>query len=80
MSPHYLNEVFIKASESSSSLRSSYQKLQQPFQKACTGRNAFHQVSEEIKGTTNLNTFKHNLKKRYSKKINDIFLKKSYCY
>ena len=54
MSLHYLNELFIKASEPSSSLRSSYQKLQQPFQKVCTGRNAFYQVSEEIKGTTNL--------------------------
>ena len=38
--PHYLNEVFIKAPESSSLLRNSYQKLQQPFCKTNTGQNA----------------------------------------
>ena len=38
--PHYLNEVFIKAPESSSLLRNSYQKLQQPFCKTITGQNA----------------------------------------
>ena len=38
--PHYLNEVFMKAPESSSSLRNSYQKLQQPFRKTNTGQNA----------------------------------------
>ena len=35
---HYLNEVFMKAPESSSSLRNSYQKLQQPFRKTNTGK------------------------------------------
>ena len=34
---HYLNEVFMKAPESSSSLKNSYQKLQQPFRKTNTG-------------------------------------------
>ena len=38
--PHYLNDVFMKAPESSSSLRNSYQKLQQPFHKTNTGQNA----------------------------------------
>ena len=38
--PHYLNEVFVKARESGSSLRNSYQKLQQPFPKTDTGQNA----------------------------------------
>ena len=38
--PHYLNEVFMKAPESSSSLRNSCQKLQQPFRKTNTGQNA----------------------------------------
>ena len=31
--PHFLNAVFVKAPESSSSLRNTYQKLQQPFRK-----------------------------------------------
>ena len=34
--PHYLNEVFMKALEFSSSLRNSHQKLQQPFRKTNT--------------------------------------------
>ena len=37
--PHYLNEVFMTAPESSSSLRNSYQKLQQTFRKTSTGQN-----------------------------------------
>ena len=69
--PHYLNEVFMKAPEYSSLLRNSYQKLQQPFRKTNTGQNAlsftgtalWDKVPEEIKRTTNLNAFKHYLKK-----------------
>ena len=75
--PHYLNEAFVKAPESSSSLRNSYQKLQQPFRKTNTGQNAlsfigpalWNKVPEEIKRTTNLNAFKHNLKKHYLKEL-----------
>ena len=75
--PHYLNEVYMKAPESSSSLRNSYQKLQQPFRKTITGPNALsftgpglqNRVPEEIKRTTNLNAFKHNLKKHYLKEL-----------
>ena len=51
--------------ESSSSLRNSYQTLQQPFRKTNTGQNAlsfigptlWNKVPEEIKRTTNLNVF-----------------------
>ena len=75
--PHYLNEVFMKAPESSSSLRNSYQKLQQPFCKTNTVQNAlsfigpalWNKVLEEIKRTTTLNAFKHNLKKYYLKEL-----------
>ena len=75
--PHYLNEVFLKAPESSSSLRNSYQKLQQLFRKINTGQNAlsfigpalWNKVHEEMKRTTKLNAFKHNLKKHYLKEI-----------
>ena len=82
--PYYLymtmNEVFIKAPESSSSLRNSYQKLQQPFRKTNTGQNAlsfvglalWNKVPEKIKRTMNLNTFKHNLKKHYLKKLGKV--------
>ena len=75
--PHYLNEVFMKAAESSSSLRNSYQKLQQPFRKTNTGQNAlsftslalWNKFPEEIKRTTNPNAFKCNLKKHHLKQL-----------
>ena len=78
--PHYLNEVFMKAPESSSSLRNSYQKLQQPFRKTSTGQNALSFISlalwnkfpEKIKRTMNLNTFKHNLKKHDLKELSKV--------
>ena len=85
--PHYLNEVFMKAPESSLSLRNSHQKLKQPFRKTKTGQNAlsyiglalWNKVPKEIKRTTSLNAFKHNLKKHYLKKnlVRQIFEKKS---
>ena len=82
--PHYLNEVFMKAPESSSSLRNSYQKLQQPFRKTNTGQNTlsfigpalWNKVPEEIKRITNLNIFKHNLKKHYLKELGKSNFKK----
>ena len=60
----------MKTPESSSLLRNSYQKLQQHFRKTNTGQNAlsligpalWNKVPKEIKRTTNLNAFKHNLK------------------
>ena len=78
--PHYFNEVFIKAPESSPLLRNSYQKLQQPFCKTNTGQNAlsfigpalWNKVPEEIKRTTNLNAFKHNLKKHDLKELGKV--------
>ena len=67
----------MKAPESSSSLRSSHQKLQHPFRKTNTGQNVLSFIGpalrnkffEEIKRTTNLNAFKHNLKKHYLKEL-----------
>ena len=76
--PHYLNAVFMKAPESSSSLRNSYQKLQQPFPKTNTGQNAlsfigpalWNKVPKEIKRTIlNLNAIKHNFKELYLKEL-----------
>ena len=71
------NEVFMKALESSSSLTNSYQKLQQSSDKTSTGQNTlpfiaptlWNTVPEEIKRTTNLNAFKHNLKKYCLKEL-----------
>ena len=65
----------MKAPASSSSLRNSYQTLQQLFHKANTGQNAlsfigpWNKAPEEIKRTTNLNAFKHNLRKYYLKEL-----------
>ena len=63
--PHFLNEVFMKASESSSSLRNSYQKLSNLSVKL-TQVKMYYLSYEEIKRPTNLNAFKH-LKKHYLK-------------
>ena len=46
---HYLNEVLMKAPESSLSLRNSYQKLQQLFRKTNTGQNAFSFIGPALR-------------------------------
>ena len=46
--PHYLNEIFMKAPESISSLRNSQQKLQQPFRKTNTGQNALSSIGPAL--------------------------------
>ena len=80
--PHYLNEAFMKARESSSSLRNIYQKLHQCLCKPNTDQNAlsfigpglWNEIPEEIKKATNLNTFKDNPKKHYLKVVSTTFL------
>ena len=75
-----MNEVFMKTPESSSSLRNSYKKLQQPFRKTNAGQNTFifispalwNKVPEKIKRTTNLTAIKHNLKKHYFKELSKV--------
>ena len=71
----------MKAPEPSSSLRNSYQKLQQPFRKTNTGQNAlsfivpvlWNKVPEKkIKRRTILNTFRHNLRKRYLEELGKV--------
>ena len=64
----------MKAPEFCLSLRNSYQNLQQTIRKTNTGQDALsfiglNKVPEEIKRTTNLNAFKHNLKKHYLKEL-----------
>ena len=52
-------------------------KTSAPFRKTNTGKNAlsfiglvlWNKVPKEIKRTTNLNIFKHNLKKHYLKEL-----------
>ena len=75
--PHYLDQVYTKTPESSSSLRNSCQKPQRPFRKTNTGQNTLpfigpalrNKVTKEINRTTNLNAFKHTLKKHYIKEL-----------
>ena len=67
----------MKAPEFCLSLRNSYQNLQQPIRKTNTGQDALsfiglNKVPEEIKRTTNLNAFKHNLKKHYLKELGKV--------
>ena len=78
----------MKAPESSSSLRNSYQKLQQYFCKANTDQNALsfiglallNKVPEEIKRKTKPIALKYNLKKHYLKEFGKSIFKKNYCY
>ena len=59
-----------------------------PFRKTSTGQNAssfigpelWNKIPEEIKRTTNLNTFKHNVKKHTKKNLESQIFNKNYCY
>ena len=70
----------MKAPQSSSSLRNSYQKLKQPFRKTNNSQNAlsfigpalWNKIPEEIKRTMNLNAFKHNFKKHNLKELGKV--------
>ena len=55
----------MKAPKSSSSLRNSTGHNALSF----IGAGLWNKITEEIKRTTNLNTFKHNLKKHYLKQL-----------
>ena len=71
--PYYLNEVFEFAPEGNISLRNNFLKLKRPFRNANTGQKAFsfigpsfwNQISETLKKTDDLNTFKHKFKKHF---------------
>ena len=71
--PDYLNEVFVKAPKSGTSLRNSNHKLKQPFRKTGIGQNAlsfigpslWNKNTEELKRTTSLEIFKNGLKKTF---------------
>ena len=65
--PHYLNELFMKAQESSSLLKNSYQKLQQPFFKFSTGQTALSFIGPAL--WNKVNAFKQNLKRHYLKEL-----------
>ena len=70
---HYLNVVFEFAPEGNTSLRNNFSKLKRPFRNTNTGQKAlsfigpsfWNQISETLKKTDNLNTFKHNLKSHF---------------
>ena len=59
-----------------------------PFRKTSTGQIAssfigpelWNKIPEEIKRTTNLNTFKHNVKKHTKKNLESQIFNKNYCY
>ena len=71
--PYYLNEVFEFASEGNISLGNNFLKLKRLFRNTNTGQKAsyfigpsfWNQITETLKKTDNLNTFKHNLKKHF---------------
>ena len=72
---NYLNEVFQTASENNIHSRGSFLKLKCPFRKAgqmalsYIGPTIWSKTPDMLKGTNNLNTFKHSLKEHYLKEI-----------
>ena len=75
--PNYLNEVFQTAPENNIQTRRCFLKLKCPFRKTNAGRMALSYIGptiwsktpDTLKRTKNLNTFKHNLKEHYLKKL-----------
>ena len=73
MGPNYLHEVFQWAAESNRTLRNDYLKLKHPFHKTTAVQNSlsflgpskWNKLPESTKKCNNINTFKHNFKKRY---------------
>ena len=74
---NYLNEVFQTAPENNIHSRGSFLKLKCPFRKTKAGQMALSYIGpiiwsktpDMLKGTNNLNTFKHSLKEHYLKEI-----------
>ena len=75
--PNYLNEVFQTAPENNNQTRGSFLKIKCPFCKTNIGQMAqpyigptiWSKTPDMLKGTNNLNTFKHNLKKHYLQEL-----------
>ena len=71
--PHYLNEVYEYVPQCIIESRSNFAKLKAPFRKNNMGQNGLSYIGPSLwnnllgylKKTTVLNTFKHNLKKKY---------------
>ena len=72
-SPLYMSEIFYPARNRGMSTRNSLQKLTQPFRKTNQGQNSlsyigpsvWNKLPEKIKKSSNLNTFKHEVKRYY---------------
>ena len=80
--PHYLNEVYEYAPQCRIESRSNFAKLKVPFQKTNIGQKSLSYIGPFLcnnlpgymKKTTVLNTFKHNLKKKYLGKLARIII------
>ena len=72
VAPNYFNEVFQWAAERNSTLRNDYLKLKHLFRKTTAGQNSlsflasskWNQLPESKKKCNNINTLKHNFKKK----------------
>ena len=71
--PHYLNEVYKYTPQCKIESKSNFAKLKVPFRKTNMGQNdlsyigpsLWNNLPGSLKKTTDLNTFKHNLKNKY---------------
>ena len=75
--PSYMSDIFLPVSNRRVSTRNSFHKLDQPFRKTTQGQNSlsyigpavWNKLPENIKNCTNVNTFKHDIKKHYFNEI-----------
>ena len=75
--PNYLNDIFQTAPENNFQTRGSFLTLKCPFCKTSAGQMALSYIgptirsklSDTLKRTENLNTFKHNLEEHYLKEL-----------
>ena len=75
--PHYLNDVYEYASQCRIEPRSNFAKLKVPFWKTYMGQNGHsytgltlrNNLPGSLKKITVLNTFKHNLEKKYLRNL-----------
>ena len=75
--PYYVKEVFEYASQGRISSRNNYARLKVPFRKTTMGQESlsyigpsvWNKLPSSMKRNISLNTFKHDMKKRYLQEL-----------
>ena len=67
--PHYINEVFCPVDDNGVAMHCWNKKLKIPFLKSKLGFCFFNKLPNNLKITTSVNCFKHDIKKYFLKKL-----------